>query len=477
MSGGISNHSSNSPTISQSAGSFLTPMHGSLFSTSSSSSSHSESDSKTPTGAVVRVPSKTRTASSKPAIPANRSLSTAATTSLSTLDSDREAVPGGSRIPLDIVSTPSLFPPPRDLLSGEEKSPETASAGTAGSKLNSRGQNFFKKKQYLEARKCFLDALADCKSESTVASIWYNLGRTLEELGLSQQAQDCWRHVLELDPNREKAAKKLSEYTKMKHPLQPKKFYFYITQDGVALLFKRDAPVLHGLYTDHLQSCVAIGASGSKGIALIHDTGKLDPIEVDNLISRLGKKISFRVFYNPAPECEEGLKRNYLGGTLPLLKKKYDFHDIFKVKNGNVLFKRDGSYSEDSPPPEALKRAIHWEVRHYINILNNVFLKHAAIKVIKPDLQFDGTFPKPPSLSNPNEKFIKEYKENHNDPFKPYVSKMLNLHKLFVEELNFKSGSAQLHKRVEKFERCISGAINLPVWVDWLLELDRKKEK
>lgn len=175
-----------------------------------------------------------------------------------------------------------------------------------------------------------------------------------------------------------------------------------ITQEGIGRISKADNPKgIEGLYTDGLQTCVAIALVSAKGISLIHATIAL---KVERLIAEVkwhGKVTRAKFIYNPDP------LRGYPEGAENTKFKTFmdEYDDVYQLlchmgalsassyhaasAQCNALVEINGEIHTDiARKPEGLISPPHRQLRHDIQYVNSCFMPFAAKK--DPDFQFNG---------------------------------------------------------------------------------------
>ena len=64
--------------------------------------------------------------------------------------------------------------------------------------------------------------------------------------------------------------------------------YIHVVQDGAAILSNKTTKNIHYLFTNGLESCIAIMAKGEHGVALLHDGGRLTKNSIKDIFQRIG---------------------------------------------------------------------------------------------------------------------------------------------------------------------------------------------
>jgi len=176
--------------------------------------------------------------------------------------------------------------------------------------------------------------------------------------------------------------------------------YMEATQDGVVrLLFNETGPNIVGLYTEGLQTCLAIIMVGDRGISLIHSAGMLSPESIQNELKLIGNIEFWTVGYNPTfypKKREDSDLRDKLADIIIAieeiaknshLKEKNGSGKLYETLSGFLSIDRKKHIQLDQKP-NILKRPIDFDERYIINRCNNFFLlKEERIPV---DIQFDG---------------------------------------------------------------------------------------
>jgi len=205
-----------------------------------------------------------------------------------------------------------------------------------------------------------------------------------------------------------------------------KKGYIKITQDGLGRIYRAETPAnIEGIYTEGLQTCIAILIVGMNAVSLIHDMGKLS---VDDITGefKIAKPLFWTVAYNPkfsvvsevnfedggkmvSSNVERKLSRIIMQieeiiGKGKYLKDKAGGIQLLEAKHGFVALSRKGSFQTDNKP-SCILDPIDSEKRHSINQLNSVFLSSG--QTMSPDIQFDGFAMQdcPTLLKSPNEMY------------------------------------------------------------------------
>ncbi|GAB4223900.1 MAG: hypothetical protein Tsb005_20120 [Gammaproteobacteria bacterium] len=187
--------------------------------------------------------------------------------------------------------------------------------------------------------------------------------------------------------------------------------YIEVTQDGIARITSNTPTHIHGIYTEDLQTCLAIIlVNEEQSISVIHATSKLSVQSIKNEFAR--NKINFwTIAYNPAfypqKRDDQGLQEHIalfieeifeVVGKNAHLKNNDGALELFEAERGFVSVNRKGHIDVVSKPKSLLSPQDK-ELRHDINRVNNYFLTDASDDVVDADIQYDGySFLSPPSL-------------------------------------------------------------------------------
>jgi hypothetical protein len=227
------------------------------------------------------------------------------------------------------------------------------------------------------------------------------------------------------------------------------KKYLHITQDGLGILYKTSPEHILGLYTEGLQSCLAIFAFGEKGMLLIHATRKLKQEDMEKNFSKLGEISYCVVAYNQ--RYQEAFE--HITEREPFLKQYKDSKRITMTPTLGAVRADRYILNQVFPGellPTRLLPPLYMEIRKQINALNNAFLFYN--EKTSPDVQFDGVAPCdiPVLIKTPRqitselpkheeEALVIPYVKESEQLAKQMVGEWAKLHKLYWDELNSQS--------------------------------------
>lgn len=253
-----------------------------------------------------------------------------------------------------------------------------------------------------------------------------------------------------------------------------KEKYFYLTQDGLAILYNDKVLDIVGVYTENLQTCIAIFIFGKKGIALFHDTGRIKLESIDS-VCRLLNISSCTVAYNTENKFISSVREN-ISRIMPVFEKYRCNIKHIPAPGGAVWAKRKESSVHCYPEaiPTSFIKPLHMEIRHHINLYNAYFL--SEIEQRNPDMQFDGeqiqSIPilmQTPEQIKKEEKYLKKI-----EPESGLTEKLMKQHQLFWHELN-NDVVDSIEKRKEQFKEIKMKRLDeLEIW---LKEQDKKREQ
>lgn len=102
-----------------------------------------------------------------------------------------------------------------------------------------------------------------------------------------------------------------------------------VIQDGAAILHNgRSSGGIHYLYTEGLHTCIAVLIKGSKGIALLHDSGKLTKSSMAHVFSEIGEIQFWTTAFYPHADQEYLDKEIY--------NEKYGQQGIYRTKLARI---------------------------------------------------------------------------------------------------------------------------------------------
>lgn len=177
-----------------------------------------------------------------------------------------------------------------------------------------------------------------------------------------------------------------------------------ITQDGAALL-QAKVDDYAGVFTSDVETCVVRAFYGAEGLVVIHDTGQLSIVSIENLLRNIGEisacHIAHQEKYAGSPQYSEHQKRTK---ELQEICKTNEAPNYLNIPSGQVYFRLDGHLQSGFSatditiaPPDVVDRKM-------INIINNLFSPGNS-QSIPLDIQFkDGNFQPPPRLLLSKEK-------------------------------------------------------------------------
>lgn len=162
---------------------------------------------------------------------------------------------------------------------------------------------------------------------------------------------------------------------------------FGVTQGGCGMVLAADG-TSQGLYTDGVESCLAIVYECELGDVLFHDSGQLRVTEICELVSRLGKVINIHAAIGPA-----------LNGSLhqPRLEKviaEMGYEGAVQTMQVNspryaVIYSREKGLSLVAPDLEGVFWPPNREAREALNVLRDLFLEPGS-QQLSVDIQYQG---------------------------------------------------------------------------------------
>ena len=156
--------------------------------------------------------------------------------------------------------------------------------------------------------------------------------------------------------------------------------YIEVTQDGIGRIsFSQTSDEITGLYTDGIQSCIAIILKGDRGISLVHDAGQIDRDTFDKELQWIGAFQTIAFVFNPLYE-EDIFMTN-----INFLTELGTRDDLKETHTGCVSVDRNGVISYQVRSTENIQPLPDKNQRYAINYLHN--LRYTKIP---GDLQFDG---------------------------------------------------------------------------------------
>lgn len=182
--------------------------------------------------------------------------------------------------------------------------------------------------------------------------------------------------------------------------------YIGITQDGIGrIIFDQTDSKFEGLYTEGLETCLAIIIVGSHGISLIHNTGWLRAEDILTEFKAVGDLEYWTIAYNPkiyknVRENEAFLNKIKL--FLPkliaevgksYLKNSDGLMELYSASEGAVLVNRQKKITFSTIPltsisfPVGVKKFREGH-REALNEVNNFFLNIGEFT--PADMQYDG---------------------------------------------------------------------------------------
>ncbi len=255
--------------------------------------------------------------------------------------------------------------------------------------------------------------------------------------------------------------------------------FIYVTQDGAAVLLKNKVEHIKGLYTENLQTCIAIIAFGVQGTALIHDTGRLSVESISEVFKPLGAISKIYLCYNPHLLYKD--KTDVIKtGILKIVKKFSSSVNYIKCENGYIGCVRDRQnellcFPERDPMSFSFLFPIHRHVRNWINTTNNYFLKLEKEMVV--DIQFDGLEFKPlPCLIKTPKQISKEKSFFMRANYTDITERMIKVHFLLWQELN-QLATQPILLRINEFKKVNVDDFAINDFEQWLLEQDSKVGK
>jgi len=195
--------------------------------------------------------------------------------------------------------------------------------------------------------------------------------------------------------------------------------YIRVLQDSAALIiFNKTPSNIRYLYTEDLETCIAIMCRGENGVALIHDSGeKITETSIKKVIMQVGKIQSWSTVFNPCaddmqrrshPEyyakhyssigifkshfpriCK--IMREIIGDNSMGLYRKPSEKDYFPAPNKLIWVNREGNVEPNDAKLNNDKEETQpsLELRKAITLLNNACVG-VDIPFFDCDLQYDG---------------------------------------------------------------------------------------
>jgi len=156
--------------------------------------------------------------------------------------------------------------------------------------------------------------------------------------------------------------------------------YIEVTQDGIGRIsFSQTSDEITGLYTDGIQTCIAIILKGDKGISLVHDAGQIDRDTFEKELRWIGEFQTIKFVSNP--QYEEHISMDNL-----LFFTELGIRGHFEeTHTGCVAVNRNGMLSYQVRSAENIQSLPDKNQRYAVNYLHNL-----RYKKIPGDLQFDG---------------------------------------------------------------------------------------
>lgn len=267
-----------------------------------------------------------------------------------------------------------------------------------------------------------------------------------------------------------------------------KEGFFCTTQDGVAILLNDITPAnILGLFTEGLKTCIGIFVFGSKGMALIHDTGMLKLENIERIFNAVGDIQACIIAYNPTfDEPRFGsTHQDKINRIMPILKKFRVDNTYKTVKTfcGQAWAVKGVKIVNTDPLATAGIQPLHKVVRHWINSTNNFFQK--PNQPIEPDIQLEGAnlYDVPQLLKSPEviQNELKFHVVNsarvlgNAEAGKANVDRMLNIHRIFWTELNLDSKENYPNIAVRKKEFLKFGLREMDELEAWLRKQDERR--
>ncbi len=170
-----------------------------------------------------------------------------------------------------------------------------------------------------------------------------------------------------------------------------------VTQGGCGVVLNAERKV-HGLYTDGVESCLAIVYECELGDILFHDSGQLRVTEICELVGRLGQVKNIHAAIGPAldgslhqPRLDKIIANiGYVGDVQTLQVNSSRYAVFYSRKNG---------LSRAAPDLEGVLWPPNRKAREAINVLRDLFLEPGS-QQLSVDVQYqDGRFTDQPQLA------------------------------------------------------------------------------
>lgn len=171
--------------------------------------------------------------------------------------------------------------------------------------------------------------------------------------------------------------------------------YVVITQDGIGRISESTPANIEGLYTEGLESCIAIVIRGTNArISIIHDTSRIDKKVIKRELKWIGALSSISIYYNPIRNTD--LRSFLIEERLTELSLQHI--PLLEAPQGAISVNRqNGQIDTAKLPREKLELPPDLMKRHLINILHN--WAQQGDKRVNGDFQFDASvFVSCPSL-------------------------------------------------------------------------------
>lgn len=181
--------------------------------------------------------------------------------------------------------------------------------------------------------------------------------------------------------------------------------YINICQNSVARLIQDTTPQEYsGLYTQGIETCFVIIIVGSRGISLIHNSGKLNESDIETEFQQVAPIISWTIAYPRQSHHHLPGDFEYILNEIPQRFNRYGLPNKEKIEQGFVYVDRHGRIETKKPlAAELIFTDTLFDMRQKINTVNDFFV--APGTRIKADLQFDGVgFSDVPKLGHHDEK-------------------------------------------------------------------------
>jgi len=170
--------------------------------------------------------------------------------------------------------------------------------------------------------------------------------------------------------------------------------FIKITEDGIGRCLATTPSDIEGIYTEEIQTCIAIILIGDQKVSMIHDTGKLN-LEKNNVIwdeVNLINPQEISIAYNSNiakfPAMFENVKKS-IRRFKDFLAAHYSSIpiSILSLKKHFVTVTRGGEINHQSIP-ENVDESSSVIVRRQINIANSLFLD--SDETVTADIQYTG---------------------------------------------------------------------------------------